>query len=245
MPEQHLTTLSFQTKKTLPSKAIATTYVTKSFQNATEVFHGYYSYPQFPTYCPQADALNRFYLNQYINAYREMSDIRSTAFLNILPANTVYAYDHTFEISYNTKEYISIVENTISYAGGAQPSDFTQAHTFSLSDGLEKPLTYFLQLASISEVTFRDSLIKAVRKSTDIFSPSAEQFLANKDLDSFSFYIDRKGIIIFFNPSEIAPSVQGIVKFQLPLQITENFLIAKRIETVISILLLTHLYSIN
>lgn len=239
MPEQRLTTLAFQTEKMLPTNVIATTYVTRSFQNATEVFHGYYTYPRFPASYPQADKLNQFYLNQYTSGYREMSDIRSAAFLNVLPANTVYAYDHTFEIPNSTKDYISIVENTISYAGGAQPSDFTEAHTFSLKDGLEKSLSYFLQHASINEETFRNSLIRSLKDNPDIFPPNTEQLLVNKDLDSFSFYVNDKGIVIFFNPGEIAPSAQGIVKFQLPLHITENYMIRKkRIETLISILLL-------
>lgn len=209
-------TTSSQTQKLLPNDIIHITITMNTYKSDTEVLHAYYTYPQFLDSFKQASALNQFYIRQLDKDYKDIRELRSAALENEIPPNLSYAYDHTFEVTFLTNHFLSILENTYQYAGGVQPDTFYQAHTFSLQTGKEVTLeNLFLKPKADTEKRIRVFLIQKINKNLDDFYPDAADTISNMPLESFHFYLDKNGITIFFNPFEISPYAGGIVKFPL------------------------------
>lgn len=211
-------TTSTQTQKILPNDIIQITTALNTYKNGIEVLHAYYSYPQFPDSFKQSVALNQFYTKQLYNDYKNIQELRNTALENEIPPNLSYAYDHTFEVTFLTNHFLSILENDYQYAGGAQPDTSSKAHTFSLQTGRELTLeSLFLKPRADIENKIKDYIIEEIKKHPDDYYPDAAFTISNMSLESFQFFLDKKGITIFFNPFEISPYARGIVKFPLKL----------------------------
>lgn len=209
-------TTSAQTKKILPNDIVKITTAINTYKNTIEVFHAYYSYPQFPDSFEQAVPLNQFYIKQLYKDYEDIRNIRNAALENVIPPNLSYGYDHTFEVTFLTDHFLSILENDYQYAGGAQPDTFSKAHTFSLQNGKELSLeNLFLKPKADTEKTVKNIIIEKIRKNPDDYYPDAVSTISDMTLDAFHFYLDKNGITIFFNPFEISPYAGGIVKFPL------------------------------
>lgn len=213
-----ITTTSFQTEKNLPNNITHITYVTNSYQNNVESFHSYYSYPSFPPQFPQAEKLNYFYQNQFFKDFKKIQEIRNNANSVTLSENTVCAYDHTFEVQFLSHNFLSILENTYTYCGGLHADSVYEAHTFSLKNGSELKLENLL-LGSVTDIEkkIKESIINSIKAAPDDFFPDAIEIVHNMPLDSFHFYINQNGIIIFFNTYEITPYAKGYVEFNIPI----------------------------
>lgn len=211
------TTVSYQTEKVLPSNIIHVSYITNVYKNETELLHSYYTYPRFPANFQQAEKLNYFYLNKFFLDYNQLQNtIKNVDFL-IFPPNTVYAYDHTYEIKFLSSHFLSILENTYIYSGGIHPESTYEAHTFSLENGEELKLeSLFLLPKSEIKMKIENTIIDSLQEAPDDFYPNAIQIVRDMSLDSFHFYIGHDGINIFFNPYEIAPYTKGYVEFNIP-----------------------------
>lgn len=211
-------TITYQTQKTLPNSLIHKTYIVIEKQDDLEIFHGYYSFPNLPQTFHDAQSINSFYQTQFEKEYNKMKVLRNAAHQNILPLNTVYAYDHTFEVTFLSKHFLSILENTYTYAGGAHPDITNEAHTFSLQTGKEINLADLFLLSDIETDDYiKKFIINEIHKNPDEYFPDAIETLQNTPLDKFKFYINKYGIRIFFNPDEISPYVNGIVEFSIPI----------------------------
>lgn len=208
--------ITSQTQKELPTGIIDITQDLYTYLNNIELFHAYYSYPVFPLSFQQASKLNLYYIQKRKKDYDEIRSIRDSS-LEIYPqSNTVYAYDHTFEVTFLSKSLLSILENTYTYTGGAHPNSVTEAHTFSLEDGSELSLIHFFT-GSKEEIEkgLKNYIIKEIEKTPDDFFPDAVDTVRKMPLDTFHFYIKKEGIVIFFNPYEISPYARGLVEFKI------------------------------
>ncbi|WP_242939748.1 DUF3298 and DUF4163 domain-containing protein [[Clostridium] polysaccharolyticum] len=194
------------------------TNATYTCKNGTEVFHAFYSFPQFTSTFTQSAAMNTFYLDKYFTDYKKIASLRDLAVTGTIPLNTSYAYDHTFEITYLSSNFISILENTYEYAGGAHPDSYYEAHTFSLNTGKQLSLSnLFLSSKANTEKTIKNFLIGEIHSKPDEYDSNAIDIVKNMPLESFHFYIKEGNVIIFFNPYEIAPYASGLVKFKYEL----------------------------
>lgn len=210
-------TITSQTQKKLPNDIIHVTQSLNSYLNGTETFHGYYAYPVFPETFQHSSALNNFYKAKQKKDYKEIAQFRNSSYENTLQADRVYAYDHTFEVTFLSKHFLSILENTYTYTGGAHPNSTTEAHTFSLLTGKELTLeNLFLGTRADIEKKVKQFLYQELEKNPDDYFPDAKKTIADTSLDSFHFYISKDGIVIFFNPYEISPYVRGLVEFRFP-----------------------------
>lgn len=210
---KNITTTSYEIEKTLPNSIIHKTYISNAYLNNTEIFHGYYSWPQFPPSIPSASRLNSYYQEQFFQDYEEMKNIRLNSAERISPQD-VYAYDHTFEVTFLSNQLLSILEDTYLFSGGAQPEIKNEAHTFSLSTGKELNLSdLFSSSKNDIDKWIKDIITKEIRKAPNNYYPDAEKIIQDISLENFNFYISKNGIVVFFNPAEIAPYAGGIVKF--------------------------------
>lgn len=208
-------TITIQTSKLLPNQIIHTTNAMYAFKNDTEILHAFYSFPWFTNKSKQANRLNAYYQQKMFNDYKKIVQLREQAMENTIPPNTSYAYDHTFEVTFLSYNFVSIMENTYEYAGGAHPESTYDAHTFSLKTGKELTLrNLFLSPNDKIEKQIKQKIIKAIRQTPEDYSPDAINIIENKTLDSFSFYIKDNAIVIYFNPYEIAPYARGLVEFK-------------------------------
>lgn len=210
----HCFTTTEQVQKVLPDNIIHTTVSSHTYKDDKEILHAYYAYPQFHSTYKQAHRLNSFYLAKMIRDYNKIKAIRDSAIQLPLQDDMVYAFDHTFEVTYHSDTIISILENTYEYAGGAHPDYSLDAHTFSLQSGKELNLEFFFQENKYKlEKKIKHYIIEEIQSEPEDYYSNAIEIITNRPLDSFRFYLKNKTLVIFFNPYEIAPYSRGIVEF--------------------------------
>lgn len=213
--DSYITT--FQNERVLPTNIININYIINAYHKNTETFHGYYSRPKFPNTFHNAEILNQFYQDQFYQGYQEMKQIRNSSSENFLAPDVVYAYDHTFEVTFISKHVLSILENTYIFSGGAHPDIINDAHTFSLLTGKEITLKDIFFLYTDAEKKLKEFITKHILQNQEDYFLDAKKTIQEMPLEKFKFYIDRNGIVVFFNPYEIAPYVRGIVEFVIPM----------------------------
>lgn len=133
----------------------------------------------------------------------------------------------TFEYSLNidyktfqTADTFSVLFHTSTYTGGAHPANGQISFVFKLDDARRLRLADIFQsddksiatlLSSLCYATLKDDLGKlGFEVSEDAIPP---------ELDSFSaFAIDKAGLIIFFEPYQVAPYSFGYQTVSIPLK---------------------------
>lgn len=207
-----------QFQKILPDNTMQITHSIHTHANSNEVMHAYYSYPQFLPTMKHSEKLNNFYLKKLSQDYNSINILRETAINSPLSGNHVYAYDHTFEITYHSANLISILENTYEYAGGTHPDNYLEANTFSLQTGEVLPLgDLFHNSKPETEKRIKNYIIEEINLNPEDYYPDTPETISGLSLDSFHYYLKNGALIIFFNPYEIAPYPRGVVEFTFPI----------------------------
>lgn len=118
----------------------------------------------------------------------------------------------TFDQNYNKDNILSVIMHEYSFAGGAHGMAFQYAHNIDLLTGKE------ISLPSI----FNDNI--DWKKLVNAFI-TAEISHYQRDLkfegvkDDQSYCLSNQGLVIFFNPYEIGPWVEGMPTFVMPYRV--------------------------
>ncbi|WP_177214758.1 DUF3298 and DUF4163 domain-containing protein [Anaeromicropila populeti] len=122
------------------------------------------------------------------------------------------------EITYNQNNLISFLKTNFVYAGGAHPNTTRSSYTFSLTTGEQVNL---INITKKKPFEIKQAIIniflEKIKKNPEQFFPEAINTIENTPLSDFHYYINDNGIIIYFNPYEIAPYVAGFVEAKLDL----------------------------
>ncbi|MFA6075075.1 MAG: DUF3298 and DUF4163 domain-containing protein [Negativicutes bacterium] len=121
-------------------------------------------------------------------------------------------FSFTFDQNYNKENILSVVMSEYSFAGGAHGMAFQYAHNIDLTNGKE------ILLASLFNDTidwkkminaYIDNEIKYYQRDLKFDGIKEDQ----------NYYLSNQGLVIFFNPYEIGPWVEGMPTFAIPYRV--------------------------
>ncbi|MEI6286912.1 MAG: DUF3298 domain-containing protein [Bacillota bacterium] len=118
----------------------------------------------------------------------------------------------TFDQNYNKENILSVAMSEYSFAGGAHGMAFQYAHTIDLLSGKEIVLS-----ALFNDKSDWKGMINAYITSEIKYYQRDLKFEGIKD--DQNYYLSNQGLVIFFNPYEIGPWVEGMPTFVIPYRI--------------------------
>ncbi|MDK2905142.1 MAG: hypothetical protein PWR12_1218 [Eubacteriaceae bacterium] len=132
--------------------------------------------------------------------------------------NLLGKYENTVTaaITYNNNNVFSIVQEQYTYSGGAHGNTETSAHTFESKYGAELSLGDLLSIPDTQISGLITNEFYALRNTDPAYadidlSAIAASLNANSD-----FYLNDTGLVIYFNPYEVAPGAAGRVELTIP-----------------------------
>ena len=117
-----------------------------------------------------------------------------------------------YEIFRNDRQYVSFGQLVYQFTGGAHGMSALTATTVQISSGRVVSLVDLF----LSGSDFRERLGGAVRRVGAARGLPLWGFKGIKE--TANFYLTDKGLVLFFQPYEIAPYSEGIVKIMVPYQ---------------------------
>lgn len=115
-----------------------------------------------------------------------------------------------FEVFRNDRHFISLAQKIYQYTGGAHGMNWITASTVNLETGR----AYQLSELFLEGANFIERLSEVVRQEGAIRKLPLWNFKEIRP-DS-AFYLTDEGVVLFFQPYEIAPYSEGIVRFLIP-----------------------------
>lgn len=127
-----------------------------------------------------------------------------------------------YDISYNEKNVISITSTYHQYTGGAHGNTLTETSNINLKTGEKILLKDFFK----EGVNYKKIITEEIKKqmaADNKFYPGAAAALDSIS-DDQSFYIAEDGIVIYYQPYEIAPYAAGTPEFKIPFSMLKDSL---------------------
>lgn len=129
---------------------------------------------------------------------------------DIMDGSFPYEYTADYKVQYVKGNILNLIFNAYTYTGGAHGMpdkisyivNLENGQTYKLSDLFNKNSNYKEKVSA---------LIKAMSINRD-FKLNGFQSIEDKD----SFYLDDKGIIVYFQPYQYTPYAAGFPEFQIP-----------------------------
>lgn len=155
--------------------------------------------------------------NRIKNAYEDLREAYFDFRESYPDAMGCWEIEMNGDTIFTTSKVISYGLAQYSYLGGAHPNTFTTFYLFDSETGGElNPLSFFndtTQLLQKVESTFRR--VENLSSAADL--ESSGYFLENgKFFLPANFTFSDKGVLIHYNPYEIAPYVKGPISFTIP-----------------------------
>lgn len=127
-----------------------------------------------------------------------------------------YEYTHTFDITYDKNNMMSIVELTSEYTGGAHPNSSKVSTTYDLTTGQVLGLTDILEGTQEElNTVIINGFTQLIKANPEMYFEDASSTLA-EDISTANFYLTKDGIIFYFQPYAIAPYATGYPSYTLP-----------------------------
>ena len=117
-----------------------------------------------------------------------------------------------YQLNYNDENMLSLLFHQSSFMGGAHPADYYYSCNIDLLSGKN------IQLVDLfsKDYDYKTLINNFIKEDINLY----KRELDFKGItDNQSYYLSNEGLIIYFNPADIAPRVYGIVKFILPYRI--------------------------
>lgn len=133
------------------------------------------------------------------------------------------SFEYSLDIDckvFHTARIFSVIFNTSTYTGGAHPSDGQISFVFKLEDASRLRFSDIFQADDKSIATLLAKLCYAELKG-DLgkLGLNIEEDAIPAELDNFAaFVIDKAGLIIFFEPYQVAPYSFGYQTVSIPLK---------------------------
>ena len=115
-----------------------------------------------------------------------------------------------FEVFRNDARFISLTQNRYQYTGGAHGMNWLTASNVNLQTGRDDQLSDLF----VTDADYRGFLNQFVRREGSKRNYPLWGF--NGIRPDSSFYLTKEGIVLFFQPYEIAPYSEGVVRMLVP-----------------------------
>lgn len=146
--------------------------------------------------------------------------------------NLMGKYENTVTatITYNNNNVFSIVQEQYTYSGGAHGNTETSAHTFESEFGTELSLGDLLSIPDAQIPTLITNEFQILKMTDPAYSDIDLSAIASGLNANSKFYLNDTGLVIYFNPYEVAPGAAGRVEMTLPYSRTD---LLNNIETLV------------
>lgn len=134
------------------------------------------------------------------------------------PASFTCTAQERYAITYNQKDYVSILFQTVQDTHGAHPMSVRNSTIYDMNTGKALALTDILKgdQQAIDSLIL-DGFTAQIQAQPDAFYPDAEGYLAKAVANhSYSYYLDENGLTFYFQLYEIAPYAAGFSEYTLP-----------------------------
>jgi hypothetical protein len=128
--------------------------------------------------------------------------------------------DLSGEVVWQNSDFASTVTSQSNYFGGAHSNTTQSSATFDLSSGEVVPLTSFFKITA-TQVTNR--IVDLVYEQTSTLKDESGILLYDCDeatireaLKLENYYLASQGLVVFFQPYDIAPYAAGLPEFTIP-----------------------------
>lgn len=124
----------------------------------------------------------------------------------------VYEIYRTFEITFNSYNYLSLYADEYIFSGGAHGNTIRTSQTWCFNQCTMLPLEYFYKNDPYFMIGILREINRQILETPEIYFENT----CNLVLDTFnpnSFYLVPNGIVIYFQQYDIAPYSSGIRTF--------------------------------
>lgn len=126
-----------------------------------------------------------------------------------------YSFKTDFQVEYENRNIISIIENIYYYTGGAHDMILKNSYNFDMNTG---NLIYLKDLFK-NDVDYRkiivDEVKEEINKEPGLYYDNVASSINGIPINQ-RFYLTKDGIIIYYDLYDIAPYVSGIREFTIP-----------------------------
>ncbi|BBF43373.1 conserved domain protein [Lachnospiraceae bacterium KM106-2] len=132
--------------------------------------------------------------------------------------DVIYGDDASFQITYNRNGFVNILCKGYEYRGGAHGMPYRRNEFYNVKTGRKLDLT---DIKSGSSDAIKKEIVtaysKLINKQPDIYWDNALETVEETSLDQFRWYVTEDGIVIYFDPYELAAYAQGFVEVTIPM----------------------------
>jgi len=150
---------------------------------------------------------------QSIAWYNEMISDTSLFFDNDYTIQ--FSFETSFDVFYNSKDFVSIVLNHYQYTGGAHGNYFSIGYNINLSDGSFLTLNDIIQPGKLNLLAYEcEEAILDKYQANSLFEAGLfeNEIIIPEDQD---FYIIPGSLVLQFDPYEIGPYAMGAVTAEI------------------------------
>ncbi len=159
-------------------------------------------------------------INQQIEQQRDkwiasQQDLIDTAKEQDLICNT-NGNEVNYQITFNENDILSILFEGYLYAGGAHGMPYRMPQTFRVSTGKPMSLTELTGLTKDQvKAKVNKQFAALYNQSPDLFWENAKELVQNLSYDNYSYYVEKDGVHIYFDPYFVAPFAAGFIEIIL------------------------------
>ncbi|WKY42805.1 DUF3298 domain-containing protein [Eubacteriaceae bacterium ES2] len=137
--------------------------------------------------------------------------------------NLIGKYENTVTatITYNNNNVFSVVQEQYTYSGGAHGNTETSTHTFESKYGAELSLGDLLSIPDAQISTLITNEFQTLKNTDPTYADIDLTAISASLNDNSDFYLNDTGLVIYFNPYEVAPGAAGRVELTLPYSRTD------------------------
>lgn len=171
------------------------------------------------------NGINRQFEEKAMNVKSETEksarELAEECLVNGYPYRTCSVYTE-YEVRINDNKTMSIPVTYYQYTGGAHGYSYKETVNLDLENEKELQLKDLFDGSKDYLSVLTDLILKQMEKAKDdLFPDTLTSFRASDDL---KFYLTDDGMVVYFDPYEVAPYVAGIVEFEIPYESLKDVL---------------------
>lgn len=161
------------------------------------------------------DSLNKFLENTFKESIEWYTGtINDTEFIESFPADYVFNFETSYEVTFNSVDLLSILLNHYEYTGGAHGNYYFYGININTKEGKILQITDFIQpdklvvLSHLCEEKIMDMYEANSLLDAGLFE---DELILTEDQD---FFITANTLVLQFDPYEIGPYVMGSIEVE-------------------------------
>ncbi|BDQ04412.1 DUF3298 and DUF4163 domain-containing protein [Ignavibacterium sp.] len=205
------------------------TIIKKEFYQATEDTSAYVkiSYPQISGLgnSEVQGKINSFLETEFMQAKSWFDDfVADTDYTSEFPPDWVFSFETDFRVTFNSKDFISVVLDYYEFTGGAHGNYYSIGYNIRTSDGKVFGISDILKpnsLQALSEFCAEEIMNMFDANSLNEAGLFEDELNISEDQD---FYIIPNALVIQFDPYEVAPYAMGSIDVELEFSKIKNII---------------------